>query len=225
MFFELLSLSPAVAIVWIVVIVLSLTVHEFSHALLGHLKGDSTAEAAGRLTLNPFAHLTLWGFVPLLLFGFGWAKPVPYNPYNLKNPFVDALHIALAGPFSNLFLALLSALLLRFVVLGAGIGAGTLLQPFLVLLIIINLFLMLFNLLPVHPLDGSKIVDVLLSAPKHAKTRLFIATYGPQLLLVLVLISLLTPFNVFFFISAPAYAICDATVGDSCTMLLNQSLR
>lgn len=220
MFFSLIANSPLVALVWVVVILISLTVHEFAHALVAYKKGDRTAEAMGRLTLNPIAHIDPWGFIPLLIFGFGWAKPVPFNPYNLKDPKRDAVHIALAGPFANLILALLSGGLYR-AVQATGFGAGSLLEVFLLLLVIINLFLLFFNIIPVHPLDGSKLVDALLTAPKYQKFRIAIATYGPQILLLLIVLSILSPFNPFFFISLPAYLTCDALVGDSCTALIN----
>lgn len=221
MFLQLLSNSPAVALVWVIVIFLSLTVHEFSHALAAHLKGDRTAELAGRLTLNPIAHIDPLGLIPLLLLGFGWAKPVPFNPYNLKNPKKDAVHIALAGPFSNLILAIISGVALR-ILLGAGvISTMNLLTIFLVLMVIINLFLLFFNIIPVHPLDGSKLVDALLSSPKHAHIRNAIARYGPNFLLLLVILSLIG-FNVFFFISAPAFLACDAITGQNCLVALLQ---
>ena len=91
MFLNLLFGSPAIAVAWLVAILLTLTIHEFSHALVGKLRGDKTAVYEGRLTLNPMAHLDPTGFILLLLFGFGWAKPVPYNPYNLKDPKWDSV--------------------------------------------------------------------------------------------------------------------------------------
>jgi Zn-dependent protease len=218
MFFRILAEAPALGAIWIAVIFISLTVHEFSHALVGKWKGDPTAELAGRLTLNPLSHLDIWGFIPLLLFGFGWAKPVPFNPYNLKDPKWDAVAIAVAGPISNLILSAVSGIILRFML--AGGGEMTLLHVFLLLLVIINLFLFFFNLIPVHPLDGSKLIDALLTAPKWAQLRIAIATYGPQALLMAVVISIITNIDIFFFISAPAYATCDAVVGEYCAMML-----
>ncbi|MDP2631943.1 MAG: site-2 protease family protein [Candidatus Uhrbacteria bacterium] len=222
MFLTLLYNSPAIAIVWIVVIFMSITVHEFAHALAGHLKGDPTAANAGRLTLNPIAHIDPMGLIPLILLGFGWAKPVPFNPYNLKNPKVDAVYIALAGPLANLILASLAAIALRILSMTDLLTSSTLLPVFLVLLVIINLFLLFFNIIPVHPLDGSKLVDALLVKPKHQKFRNAIATYGPQVLIVLVLISIISPaFNVFFFVSWPAYMLCDLLVGENCLLLFS----
>lgn len=214
MIFSLIQSQPAVAFVWILAIVLSLTVHEFSHALAGKLRGDSTAEREGRLTLNPLAHVDWMGFVAVLLLGFGWAKPVPYNPYNLKNPKWDSVLIGLAGPASNLLFAAASAIAFRATT--ASGAALSLLSVFLLFMVLLNLFLLVFNVIPVHPLDGSKLFFALFDAPKYARLRQTVAHRGPQALLVLVLISILTPVNVFFFISTPAFALCDGLVGGSC---------
>ena len=221
MFLSLLYNSPAIAIVWIVVILISITVHEFAHALVASRKGDCTAEDAGRLTLNPVAHIDPIGIIPLLLLGFGWAKPVPFNPYNLREPKKDAVHIALAGPFSNLLIAIVAAILLRVLTTFSFIDNTSLLFVFLLLLVIINLFLLFFNIIPVHPLDGSKLVDALLTKPEHRDLRIAIATYGPRILLFLVLLSIFTNFNVFFFISIPSFLSCDVLVGESCAGLLS----
>lgn len=216
MFLDLLTASPMIALAWLAAILVSLTVHEFSHALVSKLRGDQTAEREGRLTLNPLAHLDVMGFIPMLLFGFGWAKPVPYNPYNLKSPKWDSVAIALAGPFSNLLIALVSALAIRYLV-GSGIVVSlNLLVVFLFLLIILNLFLMFFNIIPIHPLDGSKLFFALFDAPRYAKMREFVLVRGPQILLVLIVLSLVSNYDVFFFVSRPAFATCDALLGDSC---------
>ena len=95
MILQLLLSSPWLAFVWIVAIVLALTVHEFAHALVGVWRGDRTAEHMGRLTLNPVAHIDPMGFFMLIILGFGWAKPVPFDPRNLQNPLVDGLLIAM----------------------------------------------------------------------------------------------------------------------------------
>jgi len=221
MILTLLKSQPAIALVWVLAIVLSLTVHEFSHALVAKWRGDSTAERMGRLTLNPLAHVDWMGFIAVLLLGFGWAKPVPYNPYNLKNPKWDSVWIALAGPASNLIFAGVSAIALRGILITNPGASLSLLSVFLVFMIILNLFLLVFNIIPVHPLDGSKLLFALLDSPKYAQVRKFIATRGPQMLLVLVLISIFTSYNVFFFVSEPAFAICDSLVGGSCMGMLS----
>ncbi len=216
MFLNLLFSSPAVALAWIVAIFLSLTIHEFSHALMAKLRGDATAQREGRLTLNPMAHVDPMGLVLLLLFGFGWAKPVPFNPYNLKDPKWDSVRIALAGPISNLIMAIAAGFAFRALVGGGVIGGLNLLAIFLFLIILLNLFLMFFNVIPVHPLDGSKLFFALFDHPKYASLRALVAIRGPQILMIAVLISAFTSFNIFFFISAPAFASCDALLGQSC---------
>ena len=214
MFLSLLVSSPSLAIVWIVAILSSLTIHEFSHALIGSMRGDKTAEREGRLSLNPIVHIDPFGLIPLLLFGFGWAKPVPFNPYNLKNPKWDSVAIALAGPLSNLLLATISGIGFRFAM--TALGAGNLLTIFLFLLILLNLFLAFFNVIPIHPLDGSKLFFALFDDPKYARLRALVAIRGPQILMIAIFIAILTNVDVFFFIAKPAYATCDALVGGSC---------
>lgn len=221
MFLNLLLASPAVAFVWVLAILSSLTVHEFSHALVGRLRGDKTAEREGRLTLNPLSHVDPIGFISMLLIGFGWAKPVPFNPYNLKNPKWDSVAIALAGPISNFLLAALAAIAIRILVGAEVITSLNLLIVFLFLLVILNLMLMFFNVIPIHPLDGSKLFFALFDAPKYAHLRQFVMVRGPQIMFFLVALSLLTPLNVFFFVSEPAFATCNALLGDNCNAFFN----
>lgn len=145
-----------------VVIVLSAVFHEYAHALTAYKLGDTTAKDAGRLSLNPFVHLDLVGtvIVPLLLLFtsgifIGWAKPVPYNPLNLSDKRYGSLKVGVAGPGANLLIALVLGLVLRFLPLYPG--AGELFAATLSIIVYINIFLALFNLLPFPPLDGSKI--------------------------------------------------------------------
>lgn len=135
-----------------IAVVLSLTIHEYSHALVSTLQGDDTPSLYGRLTLNPLKHLDVMGLIALMLFSFGWAKPVPVSTENYKNRRLGMILTSVAGPISNLILATASA----FVLLG--------LQPendgvyfFLVILIYMNISLAIFNIIPFPPLDGSKI--------------------------------------------------------------------
>ncbi len=216
MFLELFFGSPAIAFAWVAAILISLTVHEFSHALMAKWRGDRTAEREGRLTLNPIAHMDPMGTILILLFGFGWAKPVPYNPYNLKEPKWDSVKIGLAGPASNLLMAVAAGIGFRLLVGGDALSVFNLLSIFLFLLILLNLFLLLFNIIPVHPLDGSKLFFAIFDQPKYAKMRHLVATRGPQVLMVAVLLSAFTSLNIFFFISEPAFGFCDALTGTSC---------
>jgi len=221
MFLELLFSSPAVALAWIIAILGSLTIHEFSHALVSKWCGDRTAEREGRLTLNPISHIDPWGLGLLLLFGFGWAKPVPYNPYNLKDQKWDQVKIALAGPASNLIIAIIAGALFQLTG-GASLAGGvSLLSIFLFLLILLNLFLCLFNLIPVHPLDGSKLFFALFHAPKYAHLRTLVGQRGPQILMIAVLLSAFSSINIFFFITSPAFVLCDTLTGTSCYGFFN----
>lgn len=220
MFISLILNNPAVGLAWIAAILMALTVHEFSHALAAKMRGDRTAERAGRLTLNPLSHIDWMGMIPLLILGFGWAKPVPYNPNNLKNPKWDSVVVGLAGPASNLVMAGVSALILRGILVAAPFTSLNLLVIFLFLFILINLFLLFFNIVPVHPLDGSKLLFAIFDAPKYAKLREFVAVRGPQILMIAVLIAIITNINIFFFVSTPSFAVCSALVGENCLSVL-----
>lgn len=132
------------------------TIHEFTHALVADRFGDSTPRLMGRLTLNPLAHLDFLGTVFLLLAGFGWGKPVIVNPRNFKNPILDNVTVALAGPMSNLALAVILGLIYRYAQL------PIILDQLIIIFIFYNLILMIFNFLPIPPLDGSKILSIFL---------------------------------------------------------------
>lgn len=157
----------------ITALILSIVAHEAAHGYVANWLGDPTARLAGRLTLNPIAHIDLLGsiIVPGLLFFtnsgilFGWAKPVPYNPYNLKNQRWGEMFVAGAGPATNLLIAIAFGLLIRFV----GLELST---PFFLIagyIVRINIVLAFFNLIPLPPLDGSKVLVAFL--PIHAQVR------------------------------------------------------
>jgi len=169
--FNILSLPEFIGL--ILGILLALAVHESAHAITANYLGDPTAKYAGRISLNPFAHLDLLGTVMLFLVGFGWGKPVPINPNNLKSKW-DEIKIAFAGPLSNLLLAVILALFINFLPL------PDLIKIILFIAMQINLIFMIFNLLPIPPLDGSSILKVLLSEHSYntlqsLSTPLFLA--------------------------------------------------
>ncbi len=157
-----MSFDPFQLAVNVVVILLVLTLHEFSHALVADSLGDNTARRLGRLTLNPIAHLDILGTLLMFIAGFGWAKPVPVNLSNLKNPKTEMIYIAAAGPLSNLLTALAVGGAIRF--LGGGAEtffaspAGGFIGNILFLILVYSVALAVFNLIPIPPLDGSRIL-------------------------------------------------------------------
>ncbi len=176
------------AIVWGPVILFSLTVHEFFHAWTAHKFGDDTAKRAGRLTLNPLAHLDLMGTIVMVVSGFrfGWAKPVPVNPMNLKNPRVADIWISAAGPLSNLGMALISGLAFQLFG-GLSMGQGSEILPMVLQAgVYINVTLAFFNLIPIFPLDGSHILGNLLPREHQAAYAKF-NQFAPFLLLIIII--------------------------------------
>jgi len=154
-------LSIEAILIFLVALVVAITIHEFSHAFVAYQLGDPTAKIQGRMTLNPFAHLDPLGTIMILLVGFGWGKPVPFDPFNLRNPKRDSALISLAGPIANIFLALILASLFRigeFFHIPSLLAISQILQP----IVFLNLVLAIFNILPIHPLDGFKILGGIL---------------------------------------------------------------
>ncbi len=182
-------------------LIAALSIHEFSHALAAEYLGDPTAKLKNRLTLNPIAHLDPIGTLMFVitLFGtgviFGWGKPVPVDPYNLKNPKKDMALIALAGPASNLITAILVAILFRVVgILNIDIISQTLI-PFFSTFMSLSIFLAVFNLFPVPPLDGSKILYGILPSKQAQITALFLNQYGTFILIAALFTGVITYFT------------------------------
>lgn len=183
----------SVFIFQLIILVFSAIIHEISHGFQAERLGDPTARLAGRLTLNPLKHLDLFGSVVLPTsfyflsggsFVFGWAKPVPYNPLNLKNPRMDAGKIAIAGPTANLIVAGIFGLLLKIFV---ALNFASAIKPFFVSIIYINILLAVFNLVPIPPLDGSKALFAFLpSNGLNRQIAIFLERYGFVFLLLFV---------------------------------------
>ena len=191
--------SPQMLISAVITLMVALTFHEFSHAWMAKIFGDDTAERAGRLTLNPLAHLDPIGSLMLIFVGFGWAKPVPINPYALRRSGKAALLlVSIAGPLANLFLAILAAIPLRFHLIPVQLASTNVLPTpyvFLDYFFRINLALMVFNLLPIPPLDGHEILSFLLPANLAARWETFSSQYGIYLLIALLMIGPLLGFD------------------------------
>ena len=173
----------------IVILIFSVIVHEVAHGYMAERLGDPTARLAGRLTMNPIKHIDPIGsiIVPLITslggFTFGWAKPVPYNPYNIKNRRTGELLVALAGPASNLLIALVFGTMLRFMDIGSPgmLAAATVLSY----VVAINIVLAIFNLVPLPPLDGSKILYFFLP-DRFLRVRQVLESYSPVFVLLVV---------------------------------------
>ena len=197
--------SPATIISRIITLLIAFSFHEFAHAFTANAFGDDTPKMNGRLTLNPTAHLDLVGTLMLLFAGFGWAKPVPVNPYALRRRSPAALMwVSLAGPLSNLLLALLAALPLRAGLVDYTYSSGLFptLSSFLIEFIIINLALMLFNLIPVAPLDGEKVVQYFFP-PSWARFMDRIRPYGPIILMAVLFLGPAIGFDIFGLFFSP----------------------
>ncbi|MEA3355609.1 MAG: site-2 protease family protein [Patescibacteria group bacterium] len=172
--------SPLAFIIISLSLLIAITIHEFAHAFIADKLGDPTARLQGRVTLNPIKHLDPLGSLMLLFVGFGWGKPVPFDPFNLRHQKRDSALIALAGPASNLILATLLSLVLK----SSPISIFT---PLLALTIRMNINLAIFNLLPIPPLDGSKILYGLLPIEWADEYNDFMQSYGQILLILLIL--------------------------------------
>jgi Zn-dependent protease len=169
-------------------------VHEFAHAYVAYLRGDATAKLFGRLTLNPVVHFDpvggLMTVISIFLGGFliGWAKPTPVNPNNLKNRRNDEVLVALAGPASNLVMAVLGAIVVR-VIASAGIEVPDFFQQFLLAFVIYNVLLAIFNLIPIPPLDGGTLLFRFLPPQQAWQLRPILAQYGVFILIGFVVLA------------------------------------
>lgn len=176
-------------------LIVGITVHEFSHAFAAHRLGDPTPGQQGRLSLNPLKHLDFFGTLFLLVAGFGWGKPVQFNPAYLKNPRSGSVIIGFAGPAANLIMVIVFGVILRvlaqFGVLSPESGLFVLLSS----LVLMNLVLLVFNLIPIPPLDGSKAVLALIT-PRYNEFATWLVRTGPFLLLGLIILDSFSPVSI-----------------------------
>jgi Zn-dependent protease len=208
----MLNIGLADFIARAITLVIAFTVHEFAHAWAADQLGDDTPRFNGRLTLNPLAHLDPLGSLMLLVAGFGWAKPVPVNPYNLRRRTpAGMMLVAAAGPFSNLLLAIIASIPFKAGLLSASLFSNNDLLPspsfLLGWFILINLFLLFFNMIPLFPLDGEKVLEYFLP-PRAQDTLLRIRPYGPLILMGLIFLGRIGNLDLIgYLVSTPAWGV------------------
>ena len=192
----LFRLPPEVLVLLIPVLLFALVFHEFAHGWVANKLGDPTAKYAGRLTLNPMAHLDMFGSLMILFVGFGWAKPVPVDSRYLANPRKDMMKIAFAGPAANLLLAFISGILIR------TTGYNGAFTTMMIMFTQINIMLAVFNMIPIPPLDGSQIFSGMMIR-KNPDLVMKLQMYGPQILMGLILFGMFTSFSPIWMIISP----------------------
>jgi Zn-dependent protease len=195
------NLTPEFLVAAGLILLVALPFHEFSHALAAYRLGDGTAKMLGRLTLNPLAHLDPIGAILILVAGFGWAKPTPYNPFNLRGGQYGEAIVSAAGPLSNLVLAAAAALPFRAIV-ATGLDVPFFVLQILDFFVSINVVLLVFNLIPIPPLDGSKVLYAILDRETAYRVRPVLDQYGPMILLALIflprLVGIASPLTIVF---------------------------
>src|SRR5215212_3151472 len=198
MFLSLFQNAPSAAVAFLLGLVVGITVHEASHATSAYLLGDDTAYRDGRVTLNPISHLDVMGSLMLLLAGFGWGRPTPVVPSKLKGGVFGPVAVALAGPVSTLLIVVVCAALY----LLPPFKEGGYLYILIIMAAFTNALLFVFNLIPIPPLDGSKVIFPFLPRALDGFVA-FMNQYGPMILLGLILVSFVTNLPLFSILLAP----------------------
>jgi Zn-dependent protease len=200
----LFRLPAEVLVLLLPSLLFALSFHEFAHAYMAYKLGDETAARMGRLTINPIAHIDPMGALMILFVGFGWAKPVPVNSMNLRNPRTDMMKVAFAGPASNLLLALVGGIIIRIMGFQSyyGLMVGGVIPQLLAFFVQINIMLAVFNMIPIPPLDGSQIFAGII-ARKNPDLAYKIQMHGPKVLMGVILLGMLTNIHILSWIITP----------------------
>lgn len=197
MFLSIFQTNPAAAVALLLGLVVGITIHEAAHATSAYWLGDDTAYREGRVTLNPASHLDVLGSLMLVMAGFGWGRPTPVMPSKLRGGVFGPVAVAVAGPVSNLLLVALCGVLYLLPTFREGY-----LELVVVLVAYANALLFVFNLIPIPPLDGSKVIFPFLPRAFDGFVD-FMNQYGPMILIGLLLLSFLTPVPIFSYLLAP----------------------
>ncbi len=210
----LFNVAPSLIVARILVLMIALTLHEFAHAAAANALGDDTPRIMGRLTINPFAHLDIMGTLMMIFVGFGWAKPVPVNPYTLqRRSRAGLMLVSLAGPLTNLLLGLIAVIPLRLLWHTVPTTSQFFLLPsfrdFLLIFVYMNIALFIFNMIPLAPLDGEKILMFFLP-PNMAREFEKIRPFAPFLLMLLLFAGSFLGFNI---IQKPVTGIVNLLLG------------
>jgi len=216
----LLRLDFEILILLLPALVFSLCIHEFSHGIVAYYYGDDTAYKYGRLTLNPLKHLDPMGTMMLLFIGFGYAKPVPVNTFNLNNPRTDIVKVAAAGPISNLILAFIGYFIMYFIFTFANTLFSDSLHLFFRIFIQINIYLAIFNLIPIYPLDGGQIFGNIISK-YYPNFNENLVIYGPRILLGLILIGIISGVSIISIVLQPFYTVIDTFLNFVSSFIFN----
>ena len=212
MLFSQLFTDPIVFFIQTFVLVYAITIHEFAHVLAAKLQGDDTGEQLGRLTLNPLAHLDPIGTLLIFFMGLGWGKPAPYNPNHLSDRKWGPVWVGLSGPLSNILSGVVFAYIARFLVLFGLVSATSTVIFFFYLLSLLNFAFTFFNLIPIPPLDGSKLLLALIPDSQY-KLKHALETRGNVLFIFLMMISIASGLHIFGFIWTLGEMLTRAFVG------------